>query len=70
MLWLLSGSPGFTYWISFAPVFGFITERLMMGRKEYLKLNKTKQKISINVMTVAIIERFCFLSGRMPAAGK
>ena len=24
MLWLLSGSPGFTYWISFAPVFSFI----------------------------------------------
>ena len=24
MLWLLSGPPGFTCWISFAPVFSFI----------------------------------------------
>ena len=24
MLWLLSGPPGFTSWISFAPVFSFI----------------------------------------------
>ena len=24
MLWLLSGPPGFTFWISFAPVFSFI----------------------------------------------
>ena len=24
MLWLLSGPPGFTCWVSFAPVFSFI----------------------------------------------
>ena len=28
MLWLLSGSPGFTCWISFAPVFLFTVESL------------------------------------------
>ena len=27
MLWLLSGPPGFTCWISFAPVFSFIIPR-------------------------------------------
>ena len=31
MLWLFSGSPGFTFWISFAPVFSFSDSFTILG---------------------------------------